>query len=257
MFNPVWVKTNTTFKGFSFDFDKVASNLSSTVGQKFGPCKPCEEAVFAPYINKTGAANGNLVPEWFSISLLFYTTKRCQENLIIVRINQLLGKEIKLPMGEEYMTLIISAATKEENDQYISYEGDMQVISAKCPMMYIFTDFQKLSSCPSVSLNFTDYTTLMRSTTQMSKKRLIDSLFKQTEKEGKTATNTENNVAANTETAVEGNIATNTDNFKVEVCFETYLSVLPKKNHGFSCGPMRIVLLVLLVVVMIASWFGA
>ena len=241
MFNPVWVKTNTAFKKFSFDFEKVARNLSSTVGQKFGQCKPCEEAVFATYINKTVAASGNLVPEWFSISLLFYTTKRCQENLIIERINQLLGKEIKLQFGQEYMTLIISVATNEEYNQYVSLEGDMLSISAKCPM-YIFTDFQKLSSCPTVSLNFTDYTTLMRSTEQMSKKRLIDSLFKQTEKEGKTATKTENNVA------------THTDNFKVEVCFETYLSFLPKKNHGFSCGPLR---MVLLVVVMISSLFGA
>ena len=255
VFNPVWVNTNTAFKGFSFDFETFARSLSSRVGQKFGRCKPCGEEVFVPHtINKTVAANGNLVPEWFLISLNFYTTKRCQDNFIVEIINQLLGKEIKLPIGQEYVTLMISAAKEEKYDHFLTFDGDIHVTSANCPM-YFYTDFQKLSSCPSVSLNFTDYSALMRSTDQMSKKRQINSLFKQPAMKGNGATNTGNdapnkgNDAANTETAEEGNVAINTDNFKVQACFETYLSVLPKKNHGFSNGPkMEMVFLAVVII---------
>ena len=261
VFNPVWVNTNTAFKGVSFDFETAARTLSIRVGQKFGRCKPCGEDVFAPHTNKTATANGNLVPEYFLISLNFYTSKRCQENLIVEIINQLLGKEIKLPIGQEYVTLMISVANEEKYDHFLTFDGDIHATSANCPM-YFFTDFQKLSSCPSVSLNFTDYSALMKSTDQMSKKRQINSLFKQPAKKGNDAHNTGNdapntgndatntgNDAANTETAEEGNVAINTDNFKVQACFETYLSVLPKKNHGVSNGPkMEMVFLAVVII---------
>ena len=289
VFNPVLVHTNTAIKGFSFDFETVARILSRRVGPKFGRCKPCGEEIFAPPTNKTAVANGNLVPEYFLISLNFYTTKRCQESFIVEIINELLGKEIKLPIGQEYVTLMISAANEEKYDNFLTFDGHLHVTSANCPM-YVFTDFQKLSSCPSVSLNFTDYSALMRSTDQMSKKRQINSLFKQPARKGNAAPNTGNdapntgndapntdndapntgndapntgndapntgndatykdNDAPNTKTAEEGNVAINTDNFKVQACFETYLSVLPKKNHGFSNGPkMEIILLAVVII---------
>ena len=254
MFTPVWVKFDTIVKRSSFHFENVARNLSSIIHKTFGRCKPCSETVYASYDNKMSATNEYQPLEWFSMSFIFYTTERCQESLIVERLNQLLGKEINLPIGTEYMAMTISATTREEYDNYLLIDdGDMQVISSKCPISLggFLTDFHSLSRCPSVRLNYSDYTALMRSTEQMSKKRLINALFKQgngTTNMGNGTSNTGNgttNMDNGTTNMVIG--TTNMDDFKVQACWETYLSVLPKKNHGCSISPMQLVLFVVVM----------
>ena len=254
MFTPVRVKFDTIVKRSNFHFENVARNLSSIIHQKFGRCKPCSAAVYAFYDNKMSATNENQPLEWFSMSFKFYTTERCQDSLIVKRLNQLLGKEIKLPIGTEYMTMTISAATLEEYGNYVRIDGgDMQVISSTCPISRggFRTDFHALSRCPSVPLNYTDFTALMRSTQQMSKKRVINTLFKQ----GNGTTNTGNGTTnMGNGTTSTGNGATNKDigttymdDFKVQACWETYISVLPKKNHGCSINPTQFVLFVVVM----------
>ena len=270
-FTPKWVKTNNASQAYDFNFDSAARNLSKIVGKGLGRCRPCEHVVFAKYSNKTAAVNGNMLPERFSMSLAFYTSEECQESLIVQRINELLAKEIKLPIGSESMTLIISTVPKEKYTQYTQLDQDMLLLTSVCPMRIIFASFDHLSRCPFVSLNFTDYNNLMKSTKQMSKKRLINAMFKQTANEGNVATNMGNdatnmgndatnmgNVATSTghDTTNMGNDATNrednnftnvTKNAKVQVCVETYLSVLPKKNQGMSSSPEKMILFVMVI----------
>ena len=250
-FTPKWVKTNNASQAYDFNFDSAARNLSKIVGKGFGRCKPCEHVVFAKYPNKTAAVNGNMLPERFSMSLFFYTSEKCQESLIIERINELHEKEIKLPIGSESMTLIISTVPKEKYTQYTQLDQDMLWSTAGCPMrMKVFAKFDDLSRCPSVSLNLTDYTNLMKSTTPMSKKRLINVIFKQTANEGNVATNMGNdatNMDHDTTNREDNNFTNVTKNTKVQVCVETYLSVLPKKNQGMSSSPVKLVLFVMVI----------
>ena len=235
---PVWSKTNLAFEESSYPFENLAKKLSIRVqrdlGLLKGKCKPCEELIRVTYDDNKADVDGNPIPEMFSIYLTFYTTDGCQEDVIVERMYQLLGKEIKLQFGREYMTLIVSAASDQEYDYYLYKADDVLVVTFLiCPTQQ-YTDFQQLSSCPSVSLNFTDYVNLMKSTEEMSRKRVINSLFNLTQMGGK--------------------VATNTENFTAQVCFESYLSVLPKKNQGVCFDPINILLLVTAV---ISNMFGA
>ena len=305
MFTPEWVNGDTRIKRSSFHFDNVARDLSRIIHQNFESCQPCTARVYASYDNKMTETNENQFLKWFTQSLQFYTTEKCQESQIVERLNDLIGEEIKLPIGTDNVTLTTTAATREEYDKYTLVFEDARSISFSCPLKLQCIDFQLLSTCPSVPLNYTDYTALMRSTEQLSKKRLINSLFNQPEKKGNGTTNTgtdttimgngatnkgngatnngngatnKGNGATNTRkgTTIKGNGATNmgngginkvdgapntgnstinTDEFKVQACWETYLSLLPKKkNRGSSSVPMK---MFFFVVVMVSIKFSA
>ena len=284
VFTPEWVNGNTRIKRSSFHFDNVARDLSRIIHQNFESCQPCTARVYASYDNKMTETNENQFLKWFTQSLQFYTTEKCQESQIVERLNNLIGEEIKLLIGTENVTLTTTAATREEYDKYTLVFEDARAISNSCPLKLQCIDFQLLSTCPSVPLNYTDYTALMRSTEQLSKKRLINSLFNQPEKKGNGTTNTGNgatnkgngatnkgNGATNTRNflmkmgngginKVDGapntvNSTINTDDFKVQACWETYVSLLPKKkNRGSSSVPMK---MFFFVVVMVSIKFGA
>ena len=291
VFTPEWVNGNTRIKRSSFHFDKVARDLSRIIHQNFERCQPCIATVYASYDNKMTETNENQLLKWFTQSLQFYTTEKCQESQIVERLNNLIGEEIKLPIGTENVTLTTTAATRDEYDKYTLVFEDGLAISFSCPLKLQCIDFQLLSTCPSVPLNYTDYTALMRSTEQLSKKRLINSLFNQPEKKGNGTTNMDKgttikdngatnkgngatnkgNGAINTRNFLmdigngginkvdgaphTGNSTINTDDFKVQACWETYLSLLPKKeNRGSSSVPMK---MFFFVVVMVSIKFSA
>ena len=249
LFYPVQGKIQPTNARFSFDFAQVGKNLSDTIQQKLdlGRCKICGENVNVIYDKNIVDANGKPFPEMFTKHLLISTTERCQENLIAERINQLLGTEIELPFGEQQITFFISAATDvKDYENYISKADDLYVPHTLLPICPFPNppDFQQLNRCPSVSLNLTDYEALMESTDLKSERRLINSLFKLTEMD--------DNDATDTETAMEGNGITDKDNFKIQVCFEEYLSVIPKEVHGSARAPTETV--IIMVVALICSY---
>ena len=92
--------------------------------------------------------------------------------------------------------------------------------TTSCPLRSD-ADFQKLRGCPSISLNFTDYKTLVQSTNQTSQMKRSS-----------------------------GTITT--DICAVQVCFEFYLPVMPNENNGIPCTLMETDFK-LVVLVMISS----
>ena len=255
VFTPVGVKPNAGFDESSFHFEDVATNLSHIVWQTLAPCKRCEETFYASFGNRITAESGKRFAEWFSNFISFHTTESCQEDLIVEKLNRLLGSEIQLPIGNEYITLMISTVNREE-DRYYQDAQHRYIIITNSYCQNVM-DFRDISVCPSVQLNFTDYNALMRSTQKMSKRRLINSLFRQTAKEGDGTFNTENDDTTNmgkdasnmAEDAAntENNVAINIDSFKVQVCLESYLSVLPKKNQGRTSSSAKVVLFVAII----------
>ena len=224
------VQTN----GTNVRFIDMATELSRKVTKRFGRCKRCEEDIYVDYGITAAAVDRGLypAPEMLFMYLFFYTSKECQESSIVEKLNQLLGKKIRMQFGLEKVTLVVSAAPgrKGYNVYLIKADDQYKVQGKTLPCQArVSTDFQSLRGCPSVSLNFTDYTALAKSTNQMSQMKRINSLFKLTTKD-------------------ENLTSHFGENKKVQVCFQDYLSVIPKKNNGFLCVPMETVVIVLAII---------
>ena len=236
------VQTNET----NVRFIDMATELSRKVTKRFGHCKHCEENIYV-YYGKTAAAAADRglypAPEMLFMYLFFYTSKECQESSIVEKLNQLLGKKIRMQFRLEKVTLVVSAAPDLRGyNVYLNKADDQyQGKTLQCQAR-VSTDFQSLHGCPSVSLNYTDYTALAKSTNQMSQMKRINALFKLTIKDENLTSHfgeNKNNM---------GNGTINTSFFEVQVCFEDYLSVIPKKNNGFLCVPMETVVTVLFII---------
>ena len=242
LFHPEEVQAN----GTNVRFIDMATELGRKVRKRFGRCKRCEDVVYVDYGKTAAATDGGLypAPKLLSMYLFFYTTKECQERFIVEKLNQLLGTKIRLQFGQEKAILIVSAAPSLKGyDVYLNKADDQYISGSAFPCQTRgLTDFQSLSGCPSVSLNFTDYTTLAKSTNLKSQMKLINSLFKLTTKHD-SLTSIFDKRKNNT-----GSGALNTDIFEVQVCFEDYLSVIPKKNSGFLCVPMETIVIALVMV---------
>ena len=218
---PVWRKTNFAFDKSSYHIKNIAEKLIPKVRRELGlvkgKCHVC-------YVSIYGLYDENKLPKMFSLRTNFHTSEECQENPIIDRMDLLLQKEIMVQYGQEYMTLTISAAPSDEDNNDFMEARDKYIMTQNlCPTPELL-DLQQFSGCPSVSLKYETYANLMQQTNEMSQKREINSLF---------------NI-----TTMGSNIAPHVQNFSARVCLEAYLSILPNKNLGVSFPPIKIMLVV-------------
>ena len=226
LFEPIWSKTSLQFEELSITEDlakKLFTKVQRDLDLSERKCKPCIESVRAYDDNTKEETEGVSVLENFSIYLSYQTTKACQEAIIVERLSWLIGKELKLKFGQEHVTMNVSAVPQKEYDSY-QYKagGEAMHLSLHPCNTYQFADFQQFQSCPSVSLNITDYLRLVHMADGKPRKRYINSLFGLAQ--------------------IGDKVACPSENFTAQVCYESYLSVVRIENHGVTLLSIKIVL---------------
>ena len=227
---PKWTKTDLPFNDSNYHIESVAEKLIPKIRRKLGlmdgQCKPCEESIYGIY-------NEQNVPEMFSTDTRFYTSEQCQEDVIVERM-KLLQNEVKMMFGRDHVTLNVVEAISDEYDYNFSNATAKHYMTLKyCPFGSKPLDLNRFIGCPSVSLNQENYASLMRQARDTSERRNINELFKFESNETK--------------------LFSITNNFAAQVCFESYLTVLPRENTGVAeiskTAPVLII-----VLISIKSW---
>ena len=208
---PKWTKTNFSFDESNYHIESVAEKLIPKIRRKLGlqggKCKPCEESIYGIYSEQN-------VPEMFSTDTQFYTSEHCQEDAIVERM-KFLQNEVKMMFGRDHVTLNVVEAMSDEYDKNFSNATAKHYMTLKyCPLGSKPLDIHRINGCPSVLLNQETYVSLMRHARDTSERRNINALFK-----------FESNRAK---------LVSITNNFTAQVCFESYLSVLPQENTGVA-----------------------
>ena len=229
LIHPVWNETNFRLKGTKKYKKNVAKFLTNgilhSLGLPRGKCKFCTNVIMVNYVNNGDPTSAVKDFPFFS---LVKTNEECSEEKIVEQFYRLLGKEIQLQVGEENMTLTVSATSLEEFERHTYYAQTLfeRTEDIKCAKQVY--DFQLLRKCPSLSLNYDDYLRLMKASHGTHRKRDINSVF---------------NLAGG------DRIAPPTENFTAQLCVESYLSIIPEKNEGHL--QVRSIMTVLLNVVIV------
>ena len=228
---PKWTKTDLPFDDSNYHIESVAEKLIPKIRRKLGlqdgRCKPCEETIYGIY-------NEQNVPEMFSTDIRFYTSEHCQEDVISQRMNLLLQNQIKMMFGRDHVTLNVAADTPDEYDtNFINAPVRHYMTLKYCPRGSKTLDLNRFNGCPSVSLNQENYASLMQQAKDTSERRNINELFKFESNETK--------------------LFSITNNFTAQVCFESYLTVLPRENTGVA-EISKTTPVLIIVLISIKSW---
>ena len=160
----------------------------------------------------------------FATSTMFYTSEDCQEDVITESLNTVIQNELKIPLGQNKITLTVEAISTNEYDA--EFRNDSKtMLPSFCRRGPQFFDLFRFSECPSVTLNQDHYISLMRQTKDAAQKAAVNALFKFE--------------------SIGSDLASTADNFAVQVCFESYRTVLhvPRKNNGIANFSKRSVVL--------------
>ena len=162
----------------------------------------------------------------FATNTMFYTSEDCQEDVITESLNTLIQNEIKVPLELNKITLTVEAISTNEYDaESRNASKTLTILPSFCRRGPPLFDLFRFSECPSVTLNQEHYTSLMRQTKDAAQKVAVNDLFKFE--------------------SMGSDLASTADNFAVQVCFESYRTVLhvPRKNNGIANFSRRSVVL--------------
>ena len=208
---PIWTKTSFASGKSEIDVETFGNKLFPKIrrglGLSNGRCKVCVETIYGTYDEQE-------VLVMFATDTVFYTSEDCQEDAIVERMNGFITNEIKILIGQDVMALTVLPAPSDEFDAgfkstTIWFRNLPNFCSRNRPL-----DLRRLVGCPLVSLNQDQYATLINRAKDKTHKKAINALFKFE--------------------AMGSEKVSTVDNFTVEVCFESYRSVLPQKNTGYA-----------------------
>ena len=223
-------KINLALETSEYQFENIAAQLFMKLRQQLGLV---ERNCQLPQEELCGNFDKQLIPEMFAIKIRYTTSKDCQEDFIIDRLKLLLKNGINVQFDKKVVSFTTIAFSPFEYDQYCRYVRDQYQVGKETLLPYI--DFQSFSSCPSVSLNVDHYKNLMKQARETSQRRDINSLFNLT--------------------ALDTHVTHKKGKLSVEVCFESYSSVLQKANHGMSYFCMKTTLVVMTLLSFILNIF--
>ena len=230
---PKRTKTKLAFDESKYNIESVAEKVIPKIrkglGLQKGRCQLC-------YENMYGVYDENMVPEVFLTDTTFYTSEQCQEDLIVERMELLLKNEIKMMFGGDHMILTVAAASPDEYDTIYNNSAVYTMTDNYCLIGGEAYDLRRFNACPSVSFNQENYSNLMQQARDVSEKRDINALFK-FESTG-------------------ANIASITKNFTVQICLESYMSVLSRKNDGGNDFPLKTLVFITLHVTCLCNILG-
>ena len=211
---PKWTKTNLETK---YHIESVAEKIFPKIRRGLGllkaRCQICNERIYGVYDEK-------MVPEMFLTETSFYTTEQCQDDAIVERMESLLKNGIEMLFGQDHVILTVFAASPDEYDNIYNSDPVVYTLTSNfCDRRNEVYDLRLFNTCPSVSLNQENYANLMQQAKYISQKRDINALFKFD--------------------STGANSASITKNFTVQVCFESYRSVLSRKNNGGNDFPVK------------------
>ena len=216
---PELIKINLISETSEYQIENIAEKLFKKLRQQLGlverKCQPRDEDLCGNFDEKS-------IPNIFAIKIRYTTSEDCQESFIVDRLQMLLKNGINVQFDKEVVSFTAIAFSPLEYSQYCGNVRDKYYVGKWSYLLYF--DFQRFSRCPSVVLNVDHYKNLMKQASETSQRRDINSLFNLT--------------------ALDCRVTLEKENFSVEVCFESYSSVLQKANHGMYYFCMKTMLVV-------------
>ena len=223
-------KINLTSETSKYQIENVAAQLFKKLRQQLGlverNCQPRDD----DDEELCGNFDEKSIPEIFAIKIRYITSEDCQVSFIVDRLQMLLKNGINVQFDKEVVSFNAIAFSPLEFSQYCENVRDKYNFSIILKIFYF--DFQRFSRCPFVLLNVGHYENLMKQASETSQRRDINSLFNLT--------------------ALDYRVTLEKENFSVEVCFESYSSVLQKANHGmcYFCMKTTLVVMTLLSIIL-------
>ena len=220
-------KINLTSETSKYQIENVAAHFFKKLRQQLGlverKCQPRDEELCGNFDEKS-------IPEIFAIKIRYTTSEDCQVTFIVDRLQMLLKNGINVQFDKEVVSFNAIAFSPLEYSQYCENVRDKY--NVRIYTYFLYFDFQRFSRCPFVLLNVGHYENLMKQASETSQRRDINSLFNLT--------------------ALDCRVTLEKENFSVEVCFESYSSVLQKANHGmcYFCMKTTLVVMTLLSIIL-------
>ena len=224
---PKCTKSNLTFNETKYhDMESVAEKLLPKIrnglGLINGRCQLCIETIYPIY-------DEHNVPEMFSTQTQFYTSEQCQVGVIVERMKLLLQNEVTVLFCRDHVTLnVVPASPEEYSTNFKNAPTLFTMTRGYCPIRSDVFDLHLFNGCPSVSLNQENYVSLMQQTRDSARRRDINSLFKFE--------------------SMGASLNSNTTNFTTQACFESYLSVVSRKNIASAEVPIMTLIFISVLV---------